>query len=57
MGSHLPSGRGDIPALTPAKLVGLHDLATPEGHKSEELTQLAGYPPKWYIHPKSVSQY
>ena len=30
---YLPSGRGDIPAFTPAKLV--RDLATPEGCKAE----------------------
>ena len=30
---YLPPGRGDIPALTPAKLV--LDIATPEGSQAE----------------------
>ena len=31
------------------------DLATPERCKAK-LTELAGYIPRWYTHPKTVSQ-
>ena len=48
----LPPGRGDIPAFTPARLVVY--LATRKGCKAE-FTELAGYIPRWYTRPKTVT--
>ena len=49
---YLPPGRGDIPAFTPAE-AGTR-LSDTEGCKAE-LTQLAGYSPRWYTRPKTVT--
>jgi len=49
---YLPPGRGDIPAFTPAK-AGTR-LSDPEGCKAE-LTKLAGYIPRRYSRPKTVT--
>jgi len=49
---YLPPGRGDIPALTTAEAGSRFSDA---GGCKAELTYLAGYTPRWYTHPKTVT--